>query len=801
MPFPFLFLAISLCSGILLASQVSIPVSALAFLLLISFITAWLAFVLRHNRSSFSFILAATCFLGMTLYAYRDGEYEANALRRFDQAGYVDFSGRLYKSPSFGQGGTFLYLRVEKIRRFNREEKVKGNLRVSVLHPDRYPSPLKLLAGDRISVSAQILPVRDFRNFGQPRLANLRKNQNIHNHAVCKSPLLVEKQGDRRGFSVYALISSLRQKLQQSIEAHFSSPERTSLSQEGAVLEAMLLGERGRLDEVTTRALQKSGLFHLIAISGAHVAILSFLLFFILKLIRIPQRPSYLGLIFVLLFYAFLVEGRASVFRAAIMALAYLVGKLFWKNVNLINTISFSAFFLLLSNPFFLFDLGFELTFAATFSIILFLPRVLKHLPRLPLQISELFGLSLTAQMGILPFLVHSFNRVTFSALLLNLAAVPLTGLIMALGFLFLSLSSLSFFLGQLISQALAFLIRTFLFVSHLFDPLSFLSYRIPTPQLATVIGYFLFLFLLLLPAKIIRLKLAIFICFAICLIVLISYPFPASFSKTLKLTFLDVGQGDSMLVEFPGRKKMLIDGGGVPDSSFDIGEQVVSPFLWRKGIKTIDYLVLTHAHPDHLNGLKTVAANFRVINFWESFSPPQNPVYLELLASFKPAVRKTRVFRGFVQREAGVRIEALHPQENSPYIREASNEESLVLRICQGEVCFLLAADAESESELEIIRNFDDLRAQVLKSPHHGSRTSSSLAFLEKIQPEVVVISAGRGNVYGVPHPDVLERYERLGLHILRTDMDGAVEISVEDGNLAIRTARQESPSSLTAQ
>ncbi len=799
MPFPFLFLTISLSSGILVASQTPIPLLVLVFLLLASLIAAWLGFALRHNRLAFAFVLAATCFLGMTLHTDRDHDYEDNALRRFDQAGYVDFSGRLYKSPSFGQGKTFLYLRVEKIHRLKREEKVEGNLRISVLHPDQHPSPLKLLAGDRIIVSAQILPVRDFRNFSQPRLANLRKNQNIHNHAVSKSPLLVEKKPDEDRFSVFSLVSSIRQKLQQSIEGHFSSPGRTSLSQEGAVLEAMLLGERGRLDETTTRALQKSGLFHLIAISGAHVAILSFLLFFILKLIRVRQRPSYLILILILLFYAFLVEGRASVYRAAIMALAYLVGKLFWKNVNLINTVSFSAFFLLLSNPFFLFDMGFELTFAATFSIILFLPRVLKRLPRLPLQISELFGLSLTAQMGILPFLVRSFNRVTFSALLLNLAAVPLTGLIMALGFLFLLLSFLSFSLGQLLSQALTFLIRTFLFVAHLFDPLPVLSYRIPTPHLATVIGYFVFLFLLLLPPKIKGLKLAIFISFAICLAVLISYPFPASSSKTLKLTFLDVGQGDSILVEFPGRKKMLIDGGGVPDTSFDIGEHVVSPFLWRKGIKTIDYLVLTHAHPDHLNGLKTAAANFRVINFWESFSPPQNPVYQELLASFKPAVRKVRVFRGFVREEAGVRIEALHPQDSTPYAREASNEESLVLRISQGELSFLLTADVGSESELDIIRNFDDLRIQVLKSPHHGSRTSSSLTFLEKIQPEVVVISAGRGNVYGVPHPDVLERYERLGVRIFRTDSEGAIEISVEGRNLAIRTARQASPSSLT--
>jgi len=792
MPFPFLYLAISLALGILFSSLLPLPFFICVLGLAGSLVFAWLTFFLKKNRLAFALSLIATFFLGLNLYSRENKVYEQNPIKRFDFNGYADFYGRLFKSPSYGVGKTYLFIKVEKISYLNKEEKAEGNLRVSVLHPAQYPSPLKLKVGDRIKVSAQVLPARDFRNFGEPRLANLRKNQKIHNHAVTKSPLLVELQNKKIRCSIFRLISSIRQKLVQKIDEYFSSADRSSLSREGAVLEALLLGERGRMDEATTLSLQKSGLFHLIAISGAHIAIISYLLFGILKLFRTPKRLSYVILIFLLLFYALLVEGRASVFRAIIMSLAYLIGKLLWKNTRLLNTISFSAFFLLFINPFYLLDMGFELTFAATLSIILFFPRVLKFLPRLPLKISELFALSLTAQFGVLPFLTSSFNRVAFSSLLLNFAAIPLTGLIMAVGFVFLGCSLMSSFLAQAFAQALKFLINVFLLTSHLFDPFPLFSYRIPTPPLTVILGYFLFLFLLLVRPGVKGQKLLTFALFGIFLALLISYPFPANSSRALKLTFLDVGQGDSILVEFPGREKMLVDGGGIPDDSFDIGENVVSPFLWSKGIKKIDYLVLTHAHPDHMNGLKAVARNFKIGQYWETFSPPQSPAYEEIKNNLGPSVLKKRIFRGFRQQEGDVKIEAIHPEEETPFVLEASNDKSLVLRLSLGETAFLLAADIGLEAEREILEKNLNLQSQVLKSPHHGSKSSSSEAFLEKVGPLVVVITTGRGNLYGVPHQEILDRYKNMGARILRTDEEGAVEISADGRDITIRTSSQ---------
>ncbi len=789
---PFLRLAVSLASGILLSSLVFVPLSVSVSGLLVCLILAWLAFFWRKNNLTLAFVLAAVFFLGIGLYSQADQNYRHNPLQRFDFGGYADFTGRLSRSPSYGAERTYLYLRTESLNYLGREQTVEGNLRITVLHTAQYPSPLDLRAGDRIKVSAQIQTSRDHRNFDESKPANLRQNQNIHGYAVSKSPLLVELLERGKGPSLRRLVSLLKLLLQRKVENSFSSPDGSALTREGAVLEALLLGERGRMNETTILALQKSGLYHLIAISGAHIAIISFLLFGLLRVCRVPKRPSYVVLIVLLVFFALLVEGRASVFRATIMAIVYLIGRLLWRKANLLNTISVSAFLLLLANPFSLFDMGFELTYAATLSIILFFPKVVRFLPRLPLRFTELFTLSLTAQLGVLPFIARSFHRVTFASLFLNLLAMPLIGVIMGIGFVYLAVSFLSTALSMYLAQILAFLIRLFLGLTRVFEAIPALSYRVPTPPLAIVIGYFTCLLLLVFPVRFKRQRPLTLALFFIFLVILITYPFPAESSPGLKMTFLDVGQGDSFLVEFPGRKKMLVDGGGVPSVGYDVGEQVVSPFLWSKGIKRLDYLVLTHAHPDHMNGLLAVARNFKIGEFWEGFSPPANPVYDELKSCLRPSVIQKRVFQGFRYQEGEVGLEALNPEAQDPLVRTVNNEDSLVLRFSYGAISFLLAADIGLPAESKILKKGLEVRSQVLKSPHHGSRSSSSAPFLEKVQPQIIVITVSRSNPYGVPHQEVLDLYESVGAKILRTDEQGAVEISSDGQTISVRTARR---------
>ncbi len=792
---PFLYLAVSLSSGIILGSRLAHTPVIILSALLISLCSAWLAYSLKKNTLSLGLVLLATLILGAAIHTHAKNENERNSVKRLDLSGYTDFYGRLYRSPSLGLGRTTVFLRTEKIAIRGREVEARGNLRVSVLHPSAYPSPLEVRSGDRVRISAQLQPAPGLRNFGAPRMAELRRAQRVHGQAFAKSALLVEKHPPSGPVSPACLISSLRRTLGRRVEDHFSLSDRTALSKQGAVLEALLLGERGRMDEAMTSSLQGSGLYHLMAISGAHIGIISIIILGILRIGRVPRRPSYVVLIVFLVFYALMVEGRASVMRATIMALTYLSGKLLWEQTRVVNTIAFSAFVLLLINPFSLSEPGFEMTYAATLSIVLFYPKVSKVLCRLPLRIGELLALSLTAQLGVLPLVACFFNRVTFSSFILNIPAIPLVGLIMGLGFAFLAISPVSSALAALLVPVINFLVNLFLWISRLGSAFPALSYRIPTPSPAVVIGYYIFLLSLLFRPRLRPQRFLGVSLFAAFMAVIVTHPFPPRPSSALRVTFLDVGQGESILVEFPGKKKMLVDGGGGADSSFDIGEQVVSPFLWSCGIKKLDYLVLTHAHPDHLHGLVAVASNFRVAEFWEAFSPEGVPAYEELKKKLPKSTFRRRVFRGFRLQEGSVTIEALHPEISAPIVGKVNNDDSLVLRLTSDGISILLAADIGRASERAIADDRVAVRSQVLKSPHHGSRTSSSAGFLDAVEPRVVVISAGYRNPYSVPHPEILERYAASGAFIFRTDIDGAIEMTVRDPGLCIRTAASRAP------
>lgn len=791
MAFPFLFLSLALVAGIsfshFLFSSLWIFVFVLAFCLAVS----WLFFFANQSKLCLACLLISVILLGASLHSLHDKNFEETTLHRLKYKGYADFYGTLYKSPSVGKDRDYLYLRVENVLYQNQEERINGNLRVTVYRSSPLSPLSHLLVGDKIRISAQLLSSKGFQNIDHFSREPYFKSLNIHNRASTKTSLLVEKTQSGKEHSPLRWISRIRQKLQRKIEEHFSSAN-SCLSSQGAVLEALLLGERGRMEEANTRALQDAGIYHLFAISGAHIAIISFLLFSLFRILRTPTRVSYVLLMAFLLFYAFLVEGRPSVMRATIMTLAFLLGKILWTNVNLINTISLSAFLLLLLNPYSLFHVGFQLTFAATLSIILFFPRIIKFFPRLPLRIPEIFALSLTALLGILPIMVTSFHRVTFSSLILNYAAIPLVGIIMACGYIFLLLSFISSILGEVLSVVLRFLIHCLLTSSHLLDWFPSISYRIPTPHLLTRVGYFIFLSLLLLKPRVKRQKFILLLCFLGFFSLLISYPFSSS-SKTLKLIMIDVGQGESILVEFPGQKKMLIDGGGVQQGTFDIGENVVSPVLWEKGIKKLDYLVLTHGHPDHLNGLKAIARNFKIREFWEAFSPSEDNNYAEFKTLLRPSVIQKRKFRGDFHQDRSVKIEFLHPKKDSPYVYSVHNDQSLVLMLSYGQTNFLLTGDIGVNAEEEIVNTSEEIESQVFKSPHHGSLSSSSEAFLLKVHPQIVIISVGEGNRYGFPDPEVLARYEEIGARVYRTDLHGAIEISSDGKKISLRTASGE--------
>jgi competence protein ComEC len=420
------------------------------------------------------------------------------------------------------------------------------------------------------------------------------------------------------------------------------------------------------------------------------------------------------------------------------------------------------------------------------------------------LRVWELLMITLALQIGMLPLMARDFHRVTLSAPLVNLAAVPLTGIIVPLGFLTLGCGLISHAVGKVLAVPLTWVTMLLVQIVQWFARFPRWSYRIPGPP-----GWLVVVFLLAGVSLAVifryssywsgwasRCALAVVAVSALSIGI---FPFAPGWSAgKLELTVLDVGQGDSLLVVSPHGKTILIDGGGAfggfpgheERNGIDPGEEAVSPYLWSRGFQKLDVVALTHAHQDHIGGLTAILENFRVETLWigrEVTSPALTN--LEKLAREKK-IAIVHEKRGSAFSWDEVETQFLWPEIASEEVGPApKNNDSLVLRLKYGERSMMLPGDAEKQAESSILSDNGaaTLRADVLKVGHHGSKNSTMPGFLDAVHPHVAVISAGEDNLYGHPNPELLERLTTAGVRILRTDRDGAVHVLSDGKNLEI--------------
>jgi competence protein ComEC len=284
----------------------------------------------------------------------------------------------------------------------------------------------------------------------------------------------------------------------------------------------------------------------------------------------------------------------------------------------------------------------------------------------------------------------------------------------------------------------------------------------------------------------------------AIFLVLLLWHPFPAeTLLGQLEMTTIDVGQGDSLLVVFPDGKRMLMDGGGIPNfghqskTQLDIGEDVVAPYLWERSIRSVDVIALSHAHEDHIGGLPALVSDFHPRELWTG-ATPDSPSWSALRGrAVQNGVRIVPLQSPGRFAFGGAEIEVLAPFADYAPSDSPKNNDSLVLRICYGRHSFLLSGDVERQIEHRMLDADELPRTDVLKVAHHGSRTSSTEAFLNAVNPTFAVVSAGFENSYGHPNRDVMERLQQHGASILRTDQDGLITIRSDGRRLTVERYR----------
>lgn len=517
-----------------------------------------------------------------------------------------------------------------------------------------------------------------------------------------------------------------------------------------ALLAGLLLGERTGLPPEVDAAFRRAGVYHVLAVSGFNVALVASTTWTLLTLARVPRRLTSVGAIAVVLGFAAVVGPQPSVLRATLMAVLVLAALLLERDAAVLNSLALAALVILALRPTDLHDPGFQLSFAATAGI------VLAPMPRQPLLAA--LAVSAAAQLAVLPITLAHFNQVSTIGVIANLAVVPLAGVATVLGLVAAALAGLSSLVAGWLFAATWPVLLLLRWAVMLAAAAPAAVIHLPAPGAGAIVAYAAALGLglaawhlratRLLRAR--RLGLAAGV-LALASTLLTLWPALRPADGRLRVSVLDVGQGEAIVIEGPDGRTVLVDAGAGGPYRLDTGERVVAPFLWNRGIRRLAAVVVTHADIDHAGGMAAVREAFAVDAPWDG-APERGPFAL-----------------------GGA---LLTPLASAAVGR---NDAARVLRLDLGRVTVLLTSDIEGAGEQALMTSGAALDAAVLKVPHHGSRTSSGPELLAAVSPAVAIISVGARNAYGHPDAAVLARLTAAGSDVYRTDRDGAVLLETD--------------------
>ena len=619
------------------------------------------------------------------------------------------------------------------------------------------------------------------------------RSQGITKTVFCDSITVYPRRSFRE-----APISYIRNRICESREAFINRLGDNTDAGTAAMMRAIMFGDKGELDEEILETFQKNGTAHILAVSGLHIGIIYN---FILKLWRGRKRWLFFGfnLVFFLM-YAAVAGFSPSVTRAVVMVLLHILAGIRGWRYDLSNAAFAVGLFVILQNPYMLFNTGFQMSFLAVLTLVLVLP----YLKRV---YAGLFLASIAVQIGLGPYILYQFNYLSLLAVLINVPVVFLAGLIVPAGLV----SMVSGAAGSPVCGGADETVRILcsmlqeLNIAGQMDGMA--SIRMPSPPLWAMAAYYLVLLLfateegrlaLMRAEKKVRYVLEMLLVVAV-----FSAGFHAfasdGFGKC-DLTFVDVGQGDCMHLRVDDSRKMLgkddvynvlIDGGG--RDSFDVGKKILLPYLLKNGVGKIDLAIVTHLHNDHYDGIRSLCRMGVVekLCVYEGYKVGEEEILAECGLDSDDLIYAAA---GDVVTLGDASFTMLAPPacSDSEYVRLAESEEdenkkSLLIRTDYHGVSAMMTGDIGEEGERDVMERQSsiDMQCDILKVGHHGSKTSSCDAFLDAVHPSIAVIQVGENNMYGHPAPETLEKLESLIVPVYRNDLQGAVGIEIRRGKL----------------
>lgn len=811
---PLLYLLIAFITGIIAGSYFTMPLYLLLTPAILALLFIPVSIRMKWFSTAFVFLAGFLFVLGFfniqkQTYYFKD---DLRILNHINQ-GKVTVEGIVTESPVSYEEKDVLVIRCMHILKDKSYLPTTGIIRLAI------PPDLDFRYGDFIRFQSNLRKIQNFNNPGRFNYERYMNLQGIYVSGFVNDASEIVLLRKNTAGDLRLKLESFRQHLKKIIAKNSLSPARE-------VLEAMTLGNQNEIPAEIRDNFSKTGTSHILSISGLHVGMVAatsfFLIFLLLKssewmmlkfnIIKIAAATAFL----MVFSYALIAGMGVTVVRAMLMVFIFLLALLFGKQKDFYNTLALAGLLILTISPEALFDISFQLSFASVLAIIYIVPHIRFSFSdkqsALPLWLKSVIHYILAtvvvcvaATLGTLPLIIYYFDRLSLVTILANLIVVPLLGTLTLAVAMFFILFSFSPILSGFFIQLASFLTQISINVINHLASLSWSSISVAKPNLAEIALFYLIVILSFqllddlkkkkaFPLRFAAVKYLLIIAVFISVADIIYFSANHKLSSDLKITFIDVGQGNSAFVQLPGGENMLIDGGGFSKSSFDVGKSVIAPFLYAQKINHIDTVVLTHPHPDHLSGLIYILNNFSVRNVWKTELPVDPDIFPQWERTITAHKIKTLLLSDKFPEQIidGVRFNVLWPpddllRQKNDFSYDDVNDSSLVLKITFGKISFLVPGDISTDIEQRLIQSGVDLKSDILMLPHHGSIHSSSTDFIEAVSCRFAVVSAGKLNVFMHPHPAILQRYKNAKAEIFRTDQDGAISFITDGNNLLV--------------
>ncbi len=737
---------------------------------------------------------------------------ESPSLPRTAGPGRVDLVGTIDAPVRYGPDRAFAVVSVQRLLSPGHASPAEGRLRLAV----RGSVP-PLVVGDVIEFETRVRPPRGFQNPGGFDYGAHLRQSGIQ--AVGSVTLREDGSGlrvlARAGHPVMARLDRWR--------GHIRDAALRTLDPEAAgIYLSLVTGESGFLSQDIRDAFMASGTTHILSISGSHLGLIGVVVFWVVRrtilalpapwLLRLSRRVTATRLaaavtVFPVTFYALLGGAEVATVRSLLMLFVFLGAILLGRPHSVGTGLAAAAILIVLWDPLAPHDLSFQLSFLSVLAIVLLVltredSKEKVDLPpqahggvlgRMRTGTIEVLLISLVVTVATAPLVAMHFNQVAWVGTLSNLLVVPFVGfLVVPLGLLACLATLLSGSDELVGGPLLKGVIEALVWIVKAWASVPGAELRVASPPVWQVLAFYLLLGVAWVRWG--RWAGRLGAAFALGLLLLWAWsPRDPPEAGTVRVTFLDVGQGDAALVETAEGPALLIDGGGATES-FDLGRAVIAPLLWDRGIRRLDVVAASHPQQDHIGGLAFVVRQFEVGEFWGNGVERDKAFAIRVKEALgRRHVAVKTVSNSDEERALGrCRLRVLHPGRSEEAAAEEVdgkhlNNRSVVLRLACGETAFLFTGDVEREAEADMVGVGGSLEATVLKVPHHGARGSVYEPFIRAVKPRVAVVSVGTTNSYGHPTPAMLETYAQLGIPVLRTDRDGAVTVLVSASGLTV--------------